>query len=266
MTKSSEKNGPSSSYLNKSLDKALSILDIFDSNNSKMSVTEIAEKYDTNPSSLYPILHTLERHGYLKRDGNKRYSLGLTFPKKGRLVLERLNLPTESRADLERLGEEAQKTVHLGYLSDNQVVYLDKVESKTGIRMYSSPGKTAPLHGTALGKAILAHLPKDKTENILESQTLTAKTDNTITSPDQLKQEFEEIKQQGYALDDEEFEEGIKCVAAPIHKHNGQVEAAVSLTGLAAQMGDEDIEDLAMLVVKHAKNISSKLGYGEEDN
>lgn len=266
MNKSSEKNGPNSSYLNKSLDKALSILDIFNSSNAKMSVTEIAEKYDTNPSSLYPILHTLEKHGYLKRDGDKRYSLGLAFPKKGRLVLERLNLPTESRADLERLGEVAQKTVHLGYLSDNQVVYLDKVESKSGIRMYSSPGKTAPLHATALGKAILAHLPEEETENILKSQSLTAKTDNTITSLDQLKQEFSEIKQSGYALDDEEFEEGIKCIAAPIHRHDGRVESAVSLTGLAAQMGDRKVEELATLVIKHARNISSKLGYKMEEN
>ena len=261
MANSSDKKNSSSSYINKSLDKALSILDIFDSTHTRLSVTEIARKYETNPSSLYPILHTLEKHGYLKRDGEKRYSLGLAFPKKGRLVLEQINIANEARSDLESLRDKANKTVHLGYLSENRVVYIDKVESKSGIRMYSSPGKTAPLHATALGKAILAHLPKKTVDDILAEITLSAKTERTITSISKMKQSLETIRSKGYALDDEEFEEGIRCVAAPIHRHDGGVEAAVSITGLTAQMGDKTITELANIVIDHANNISSKLGY-----
>ncbi len=254
-------NTEDSSYLNKSLDKALSILDLFDSENPSLSVTEIANKYDTNPSSLYPILHTLEKHGYLSRDEDKSYSLGLAFAKKSRLVLDRLNLSVEARSELENLRDKTQKTVHLGYLNEAKVVYIDKVESKGGIKLYSSPGKTAPIHATSLGKVILAYLPDEKVEEILTVVTLNPETANTITSTEELMQELEEINQQGYALDNEEFEEGIKCIASPIFNHDGEVEAAVSITGLAAQMKNEDIESLVPLVKNSAKKISAKLGH-----
>ena len=254
-----------SSYLNKSLDKALSILDLFDTKNTRLSVTEIAKKFDSNPSSFYPILHTLEKHGYLKRDGDKQYSLGLTFPKKGRLVLDELNIATEARAELERLRDSAQKTVHLGYLSGNQIVYIDKVESRSGIRMYSSPGKTAPVHATALGKAIRAYLPEDRVDRVLNTPSLCTNTPSTVTSIKELKFELEKIRDRGFALDDEEFEEGIKCVAAPIRRYDGSVEAAISLTGLAAKMGKEKLDELSMLVMNHARNISSKLACDTTD-
>lgn len=253
--------GSERDYLNKSLDKSLSILDFFDPKNSKLSVTEIARKCDTNPSSLYPILHTLEKYGYLKRDGDKLYKLGLAFAKKGRLVLDRLSVSVEARSELEKLRDEAEKTVHLGCLRDNQLIYIDKVEFTGGIRMYSSPGKTAPLHATALGKAILAFLPKDKLKAILSEIDLTSCTKNTIKDRTHLLKELDTIRKRNYAVDNEEFEEGIKCIASPIHGHDGNVKAAVSLTGLAAQIGDEEVRRMASLVETIAGNISSKLGY-----
>lgn len=263
-SKETEKSDPS--YINKSLDKALTVLDIFDEDNYKLSVTEIAEKYDTNPSSLYPTLHTLEKHGYLKRDGDKRYSLGLAFAKKSRLVLDRLNLSVEARQDLEKLRDKTHKTVHLGYLNEDEVVYIDKVESKSGIRMYSSPGKTAPVHATALGKVMLAHLTNQEREKILSKTDLYQKTKKTISSRKKLEEELKKINKRGYAVDDEEFEEGIRCVASPIFRYDGKVEAAVSVTGLAAQMEKEDLDDLALLVRGTAEEISTKLGFKSKKN
>lgn len=245
-------------YINKSLDKALTILDLFNSSNTKLSTTEIAREFDVNPSSLYPILHTLIKHGYLKRDEDKLYSLGLAFAKKGRLVLEQLDFAEEARPELKGLKDEAQKTVHLGTMNEDQVVYIDKVESKSGVRMYSSPGKTAPLHATALGKMMLACLPENKIKETLNRLDLESFTGKTITSSGKLRQELKIIKEQGYAVDDEEFEKGMKCVAAPIYKHDGKVEASMSVTGLAAQM---DVKKMSTLVVKYGKKISSKLGY-----
>lgn len=252
---------PERDYLNKSLDKSLSILELFDSDNVELSVTDIARKCDTNPSSLYPILHTLEKYGYLSRNEDKLYRLGLTFTKKGRLVMDRLNLTTEAKSEIKKLRDEAERTVHLGYFSKNQIVYIDKVESTSGFRMYSSPGKTAPLHATALGKVVLAHLQKGRSKELLSELEFTSYTKNTLTSEEELRKELECIRKRGYAIDDEEFEEGIKCIAAPIYRHDGKVDAAISLTGLAAQMREEDIEQKARLVKDYARNISSKLGY-----
>lgn len=262
-SKETEKGDPS--YINKSLDKALSILDIFDEDNYKLSVTELAQKYETNPSSLYPILHTLEKHDYLQRDGNKQYSLGLAFAKKSRLVLDRLNLSVEARQELENLRDETNKTVHLGYLNEDEVVYIDKVESKSGMRMYSSPGKTAPVHATALGKVMLAQLSNQDRDKILSKADLYQKTKNTITSRAKLEKEMEKITKKGYAVDDEEFEEGIRCVASPIFRYDGKVEAAVSVTGLAAQMKKEYLDNLAQLVRGTAEEISAKLGFNSEN-
>lgn len=248
-------------YLNKSLDKSLSILELFDSDNPELSVTEIASKFDTNPSSLYPILHTLEKYDYLTRNEDKQYRLGLAFAKKGRLVMDRLDLTSEAKSEIKKLRDKTKRTVHLGYFSENQVVYIDKVESTEGLRMYSSPGKTAPLHATALGKVILAHLPEKQLENLLAEISLTSHTKNTITSPKKLRKTLKTIRSRGYAIDDEEFEVGIRCIAAPIHRHDGRVDAAISLTGLAAKMGEDELEQKASLVKNYARNISLKLGY-----
>jgi len=248
-------------YLNKSLDKALSILDFFDSENSKLSVTEIAEKLDTNPSSLYPILHTLKNHGYLNRDSEKRYNLGLKFAEKGRLVKENLSLAREARPELKILRDETSRTVHLGFLSEYQIVYIDKVESKGGLRMYSSPGKTAPLHATALGKAILANMSDKNVKNILNKIELKSYTSHTHTSVKELKRELEIVREQGYALDDEEFEEGVKCMATSVNNQRGDAKAAISITGLVPKMGKEKINEFAPLMKKYASKISSKLGY-----
>ncbi|MCF7890315.1 IclR family transcriptional regulator [Candidatus Bipolaricaulota bacterium] len=253
-------------YLNKSLDKSLSILELFDSENTELRVTEIARKCETNPSSLYPILHTLEKYGYLNRDKDKRYRLGLAFAKKGRLVMDRLSLTTEAKSEIKKLRDKAKRTVHLGFLSETQIVYIDKVESNSGFRMYSSPGKTAPLHATALGKVILAHLPKARLDDLIGKLDLSPHTKHTITSVEELREELTHIRRMGYAVDKEEFEEGVKCIAAPIHRHDGEVDAAVSLTGLAAQMSEEVIEQKAKLVMNYAGNISSKLGYSEEQS
>ena len=247
-------------YLNKSLDKAFTILDLFDSTNNTLTMTEIAEEVDSNPSSLYPILHTLEKYGYLKRDENKLYRLGLTFARKGRLVLDNLSLHQEARTELETLRDSVSRTVHLGSINGKSLVYIDKVESK-GIKLYSSPGKTAPLHATGLGKAILAHLHHDQRQEILADLHLASHTKNTITSKEKLREELRKIKKQGFAVDDEEFEEGVKCIAAPINNHSGSVEAAISITGLAAQMGEEIVQEESQIVKKHAEKISKELGY-----
>jgi len=254
-----EKDSPD--YTNKSLDKSLSILDMFDSQKAEWTVTEIAKKIDTNPSSLYPILHTLEKHGYLRRDDDKKYRLGLSLARKGSLVLEQLDLSSEAKVELEKLRDKTGKTVHLGYLNEIEVVYIDKVESTSGIRLYSSPGKTAPLHATALGKAILANVPESRLEKIFSKIELTPQTDKTITFQNELLKEIERVKERGYAIDDEEFEKGVRCIAAPIYRYDGKVDAAVSITGLSAQMKDDKIKDIASQVLQHAKNISSKLGF-----
>ena len=186
------KNEDQNVYINQSLDKSLSILDLFDYNNEKFSVTEIASQFEVNPSSLYPVLHTLEKHGYLKRDGNKKYQLGIVFAQKGRLVLDQLDLSRVARPELEKLRDETQKTVHLGSFIDKKVVYIDKVEAKSALKMYSSPGKTAPLHATALGKIILANLSTKDLNSVLEVIKFTPKTKNTIHSRDEILEEIQE--------------------------------------------------------------------------
>lgn len=260
MVKKTEKQTTKRDYLNKSLDKALSILNLFNSTNKKLSITKISNLINANPSSLYPILRTLEKYGYLKRGEDKLYSLGLVFAQKGRLVLDNLSIQKEARAELETLRDITSRTVHFGTISANKLVYIDKAESE-GLKLYSTPGKTAPLHATGLGKAMLAHLPPDQREKILSDMNLTAHTKNTNTSKEELKGELREVRRQGFAVDDEEFEVGVKCVAAPINKHDGEVEAAISVTGLAAQMDGQSVREVAELVKKYAGKISANLGY-----
>lgn len=251
-------------YINKSLDKALTMIELFNSDTEKLSVTAISKKLGVTPGTVYPTLYTLEKHGYLNRDDNKKYSLGLKFLEKGSLILEKMDLRAQAHPELEKLRDETNETVHLGVLSDGEVIYIDKLEPQRTIRMYSSIGKRAPAHTTALGKSILAHLTKDKLDHIVAEKGLPQYTQKTITSIAKLEKELEKIRKRGYTIDDAEHEKEIRCVACPIFKHTGKVVAAASLTIPAFRANREEIEDFAPLVKKYTTRISQKLGYTPE--
>lgn len=140
-------------------------------------------------------------------------------------------------------------------------MYIEKLEGNETLRMHSKVGKRAPMHCTSVGKAILAHLPSSIVSDILERKGMPVHTDKTITDKDEFMKELGQVRQKGYALDLEENEYGITCVAAPIFDHLGKVIAAVSISGPTMRMTDERLDALKSIMVKTGQNISARLGH-----
>lgn len=188
------------------------------------------------------------------------YHLGALCATLGGAFLAGVELRDVARPELEQLAAVSGETCHLGVLDGEHVVYIDKIESANAVRMYSRVGMSAPVHCSALGKAMLANLKRKDAEAIL-SGPLQSKTPNTITNRNDLERDLDEIRHVGFAVDREENELGIECVGAAIRDHTGQIVGAMSVSVPKYRLGSEQTRDLGRLVREMSRRVSEKLGY-----
>jgi DNA-binding IclR family transcriptional regulator len=255
-------NNVSPNYPIKVLNKAILVLETILKNNAPMSMTEISERLDYYPSTVHRILDTLKYGGYVEQDPlTQKYQLGMKLLELGMAKLNQIDLVKEARPYLKELAKKCNETVHLAILEDTNVLYLAKEESSQTIRMISYIGKRAPLHCTALGKILLAFLPLDKKDQILDKIELSKLTENTITDKNELIEELKKIEQEGFALDREENEKDVRCIAAPIRNYQGKVVAAVSISGPAYRLNEGNQSHLKNELVSACQEISARLGF-----
>lgn len=246
----------------KSVSRALQIIDIVSTKKDGLGVTEIAKQMDINKSSVYRILTTLAQHGYIEQHPEtERYKLGYKFLEISSKLLDSIDLRQEARPYLRQLEKETNEVVHLVVYDQGEVIYIEKLEGTETLRMHSKVGKRAPMHCTAVGKAILAYLPPTVTAEIIDRKGLPKHTDLTITDREAFFRELDSVRQNGYALDLEENEYGIRCVAVPIFDYTGSVVAAVSVSGPTIRMTDDRIAGLAMRMRQIGKELSARLGH-----
>jgi IclR family KDG regulon transcriptional repressor len=248
--------------------KAMDVLDCLGEAQCSMSATEIGRELGMSRSTVYRLLATLTTGGYVTRDGVRaeKYRLGFKVLELASRLLDGVELRQQARPFLCELRDLANEAVHLVVMADGQVSYIEKVECSQSVRMHSTIGRRGFAHCTALGKAMLAFMPADRVEGILEEHGLPARTPNTITDRRALWREMERIREQGYAIDDIENEEGIRCVGAPILDYQGQPVAALSISGPAFRMTLERIQELSASVKATALKISRQLGYLEGED
>jgi len=246
----------------KSVGRALDIIEIVSAKRDGLGVTEIANQIDINKSSVYRILSTLAGYGYIEQDPETgKYRLGYKFLEVSSKLLDSIDLRMEAKPFLQELERETNEVIHLVVYDQGEVVYIEKLEGTETLRTHSRVGKRAPMHCTSVGKAILAHLPAPTTMDIIERKGLPMHTENTITEKEEFLKELNKIQQKGYALDLEENEYGITCIAAPIFDHLGRVSAAVSISGPTMRMTEERMESLIPKMLHASKEISARLGY-----
>lgn len=227
-----------------------------------MALTDISKDTGLNKSTVFRILATLQNHGYIMQDNDGKYKLGYKFLELSSAVLDRLDIRKIAHPYLEELSKITGEVVHLVILDGYEGVYIDKVDNPSGtIRMYSQVGKRIPLHCTSVGKVLLSAMHKEEVEEVIKAKGLPKRTENTITSADRLFEELAKIKDSGYAIDDIENEEGIRCVAAPILNYNGDTVAAVSISGPTLRVTKERLPELIHLLKNYTFNISKELGY-----
>lgn len=245
-----------------SVDRAITLLDTLTRARGGMTLGDLSQVAELPKSTTHRLLQTLIKHELVKQDPEtNEYVPGLKLFEMAYRVLNRMEVRTQALPVVERLNRETNLTVHLAILDDGEVVYIDKREADRPIRMYSAVGKRSPAHCTGLGKVLLAHLPEDELRRVVEKKGLRRYTANTVTTWDELVAHLATVRARGYALDNGEHEEMIRCVAAPVRDHSGKVVAAISLTGAVNHMDLEHAEALSALVVRSAEEISRRIGY-----
>jgi DNA-binding IclR family transcriptional regulator len=234
-----------------------------------VSIKDLSRGLGLPKGTVHRILSSLLYFGYIRQDSEtKNYFLGLKIMELGALLINQLDLRTVATPVLRNLAEETRETVHMVILDRNEVVYIDKVETLAesgGLKMASRVGSRNPMHSCAVGKAMLSSFSEEEMDEFLKKANLSQRTPNTITDPVRLKEHLQAVKSQGYAVDDEENERGIRCVAAPVFNEKGVALAAISISGPAFRVTKKAIQDvLKKEVVKAAFEISQRLGFREE--
>ncbi len=251
----------SSQYRIKVLEKTLKILDLFDEKGRELSAAQINDQLGLNKSTTFRILHQLEEAGYLERSPDSlKFRLGFKLHHLGSLVDGITEIRRLAHPVLEELTKACDETVHLVVLHRGEALYLDKIEGRRAIRVVSRVGMKLPAHCSGVGKILLASLPDGAVGKILKERGLHRFTANTITEREALGRELAGVREKGYAIDSEEIEVGLKCVAAPVRDGNGEVIAAISISGPKERFLGTDLERLIPLVKGAAEKISAALG------
>jgi DNA-binding IclR family transcriptional regulator len=246
-----------------SVNRALDILDFLIETSGGAPLSRICEGTGLNISTVHRLLATLIAHGYVRQDsGTKEYHLGPQSLRLAQSALGHFDIRSHAMDALRRLASEARELSNLAVLSGDHVIYIAQVPAEErSIQMFTQLGARVPLHCSGVGKAILAHLSETSVERLIGGRSLAAFTVKTITNSLALKNELEQIRLRGYAIDDEEREEGVRCLAAPVFQSSGEVIAAVSISGPSGRLPLEQLPKLGLMVRETALEVSRNMGY-----
>jgi IclR family transcriptional regulator, KDG regulon repressor len=239
-----------------SLARGLRILDLLGQSQDGMSITELAEILSVDKGSASRLVSTLAHYGYTEKDENtRRYHVGPQVVSLSRSVLTRLPLREAAKPFLRELMERTGECAHLAVAAQGKVLYIDQVESPATLRVNAQVGTMNPLHCTALGKVLLAFGDVDMPTR------LEAFTAHTITDLEKLRSHLDEIRRQGYAVDDEEFDLGVRCIAVPVFDFRGKAIGTIGVSGPATRISQTRLPELAAIVVETGKALSARLTF-----
>lgn len=230
----------------KSLDRAFMILECFTESKPEWGVTELANHLGFPKSTVATILRTLRSHGYVEKDAQTNlYGLGLRLFEMGYVVRNQMKIRAHIMPALEELQKITQEIVYLTIPRGGKVLYLEAVYPSVRLVQYSTAGRLAPMHCTGVGKAMLAYMSDEEVESVISTYGLERYTPNTICDADELRVELGRIRARGYALDNEENDISIKCVAMPIRNSEGGALGSISVSGPSFRYEEDRIIDFA---------------------
>ena len=252
-----------SEYIIQAVDHALDLLEQFHDDVDELGVTELSKRLKLHKNNVFRLLATLESRNYIEQNRvTENYRLGLKTLELGQTFIKQMGLLRQSRPVLEWLVRECNETTYVAILKEFHIVYLDVVETDLTVRVVPRVGARLPAYCTAAGKVQMAFMTDEELEHYLPAKELKRYTPNTITDRDDFKRHLKEINEQGYAVDNEELDVGVKCVGAPIRDYTRRIVGAVSISGPSMRFMDDRMDkELIPLVKKAAEEISLKLGY-----
>jgi IclR family KDG regulon transcriptional repressor len=227
----------------------------------EMGISALAMRLGLAKSTVHRLATTLVEYDILEQNRETgKYRLGLALFELGTMVRRKMDTNSGAQVQIHALADETGETVQLAILDHLSILYIRIRESRQAVRMSSGLGSRAPAHCTGVGKALIAFQPPEIVQQIIDNG-LKRYTQGTITDPEKLRAELATIRQKGYAIDDEEIEVGLRCIAAPIRDHSGQVTAAISVAAPVQRMTKKNIQATIPSVVAAADAISRRLGY-----
>lgn len=248
-------------YRIQAIERAVAILNAFSADEHELGVTEIADRLGLHKSTVHRFMVNLDAAGMVERNSRTgRYRLGMRIFELGGLVKQRINLWDEALPFLESLVRDTGETGHLAVLDAGEAIYIERVEARRALRVPSAVGRGYPAHATNLGKVLLADLEPERLAEIVRERGLAAYTPHTIVDPTALDLELSRIRERGYAIDNEEYDEGLRCIGAPVRDHSGRVVAALGIGGPVTRITPARVEDLSTLVMAAASGLSRRLG------
>lgn len=244
----------------KSLDRAMEVFEYLSEVQGK-TLSTLASDLNQSPATLYRILVTLEGRGLVEFDQKEQvWHIGPRAFVIGARFLKRTSLVERARPILRRLMEETGETANLGIEQAGQVLFVSQVETHASIRAFFPPGTLSPMHSSGIGKALMAQMDRVRLDKMLENTTLERFTEFTLTYPDALRDDLADTRTRGYAIDGEERNIGMRCIAAPVFDIHGEAVAGISVSGPTSRIGTSDIGEFSTAVVDAARELSAAIG------
>lgn len=244
----------------KTLDKAVAVLNTLNKHK-ELGITEIGEMLGEDKSTIYRILATFEKHELVRKTSSKKYRLGFGFLKYSANITANSDLVKIAKPYLRELKNKASESSHICVLTNNNTaIFLDNINHDAVLNINTQIGTEQPLHCAAVAKSIIAFLPEEKRNEIIDTIDFKPYTIRTITSKPTFLEHLEKIRAQGYSMDDEEIYTGVRCVAAPILNENGEAFASVGVSGPATRIHLANLEFYIDLVKEAAYKISGQIG------
>lgn len=238
-----------------SLERAFGLLERMADAGGEVGLSELAADSGLPLPTIHRLMRTLVARGYVRQQPNRRYALGPRLIRLGESASRLLG--SWARPHLERLAEETGETANMALLDGDEAVYVAQAPSRHSVRMFTEVGRRVLPHSTGVGKALLAHLPDEEVRALLSRTGMPAATERTITSPDVFLEALERVREDGYAVDDNEQEMGVRCIAVPVP--GAPTATAVSISGPAGRVTDAARDTFVPLLKEVAHDLSATL-------
>lgn len=248
------------------IERTMEVLKALSFHSDGLTLTALSEEVNLHKATVSRFLGALEKSGMVERsEANKAWTLGPAMFEMTARAARRKDLRDVARPVMEQLSKNVEQTVQLGILVDNHIFYVEKIEPvDLALKLNTTIGSTRPIHCTALGKILAADLAEEDVLRILEEEGLEVKTEKTIRTPSSYLDELRKVRQDGYAIDDGEYNRLVICVAAPVRDAAGKVVAGLSSSTVGQSVDSELFQSLVAATVSSAHTLSHELGFRKE--
>lgn len=244
------------------IEKACQVVDVISKEGGAAGISEIARQTGMSKSTIFRVLYTLQSWNWIQKDeASDRYRLGLFFLQAGKQVAGKLKIEEIARPVMERVAEETGEGVNLGTCFEDRVLILENVQGEASLLVLGLQ-PVFDLYCSGMGKLFLSEMTDEQLHDYFQRMKPEQKTDGTITTEAEMKAELQQIRQQGYSLDNEEYEYGLLCVAAPIRNRGGKMIAGISVSGPASRMKrGKGVAAIQASVLSGAAEIEERMGF-----